>query len=111
MIAGQPPPDALGARNFGLMSRFRVLQTILRQRSLQATCPMFGLGDLDEILRPASTRFTSGNASQADAVATACRLRGARQHLQAPPTSDVRPGLHFTQPPDNRGHGQQTVNS
>ena len=72
---------------------------------------MFGLGDLDEILRPASTRFTSGNASQADAVATACRLRGARQHLQAPLTSDVRRGLRLTQPPDLRDHGQQAVHS
>jgi hypothetical protein len=60
---------------------------------------------------PASIRFTSGNASHAGPVASTRRLKGARQHLQAPPTSDVRPGLHFTQPPDNRGHGQQTINS
>ena len=37
--------------------------------------------------------------------------KGARQHLQTPLTSLVRPGLHLTQPPDIRGHGQQAVNS
>ena len=55
--------------------------------------------------RPASTRLTSGNASHTGTVARACQLKGARQHLQAPLTSLVRPGLHFTQPPDIRGHG------
>jgi len=44
-------------------------------------------------------------------VATTCRLKGARQHLHAPPTSVVHCGPHLTQPPDNRDHGQQTVNS
>jgi hypothetical protein len=52
----------------------------------------------------------SGNASHAGAAAT-CRLKGARQHLQAPLTSLIRPGLHLTQPPDIRDHGQQAVNS
>jgi len=61
--------------------------------------------------RPASTRLTSGNDSHAGAVARACPLKGARQHLQAPLTSDVRPGLRLTQPPDIRDHGQQAVDS
>jgi hypothetical protein len=55
--------------------------------------------------------LTSGNISHVGAVARACRLKGARQHLQAPLTSVVRPGPHRTQPPDTRGHGQQIVNS
>jgi hypothetical protein len=55
--------------------------------------------------------LTSGNDSHAGTVARACRLKGARQHLQAPLTSLVRPGLHRTQPPDNRDHGQQTIDS
>jgi hypothetical protein len=55
--------------------------------------------------------LTSGNDSHTGAVARACRLKGARQHLQALPTSDVRPGLHLTQPPDNHDHGQQAINS
>ena len=61
--------------------------------------------------RPASTRLTSGNVSHAGAVTRACRLKGARQHLQAPLTSLVRPGPRLTQPPDIRGHGQQAVDS
>jgi hypothetical protein len=55
--------------------------------------------------------LTSGNASHTGAATSACRLKGARQHLQAPLTSRVRPGLHLTQPPDIRDHTQQTVNS
>jgi hypothetical protein len=55
--------------------------------------------------------LTSGNVSHAGAVARACRLKGARQHLQAPLTSLVRSGQHRTQPPDIRGHGQQAINS
>jgi hypothetical protein len=55
--------------------------------------------------------LTSGNDSHTGAVARACRLKGAQQHLQAPLTSLVGSGLHLTQPPDNCDHGQQTVNS
>jgi hypothetical protein len=55
--------------------------------------------------------LTSGNVSHAGAVTRACRLKGARQHLQAPLTSLVRPGLYLTQPPDICDHGQQAVNS
>jgi hypothetical protein len=55
--------------------------------------------------------LTSGNDSHTGAVARACLLKGARQHLQAPLTSLDHPGLHLTQPLDTRDHGQQTVNS
>jgi hypothetical protein len=55
--------------------------------------------------------LTSGNDSHAGAVARACRLKGAQQHLQAPLTSLVRPGLHLTQPPGICGYGQQAINS
>jgi len=55
--------------------------------------------------------LTSGNDSHAGAVARTCRLKGARQHHQAPLTSLVRPGPHLTQPPHIRDHGQQTVDS
>jgi len=55
--------------------------------------------------------LTSGNASHTGAVASTGRLKGARQHLQTPLTSDVRLGLHLTQPPDIRGHRQQAVDS
>jgi hypothetical protein len=55
--------------------------------------------------------LTSGNDSHTGAVARTCRLKGARQHLQAPLTSLVRPGLHLTQPPDNHDHGEQAINS
>ena len=61
--------------------------------------------------RPASTRLTSGNDSHTGPVTSTCRLKGARQHLQAPLTSDVRRGLRLTQPPDLRDHGQQAVDS
>jgi hypothetical protein len=54
--------------------------------------------------------LTSGNDSHTGAVARACRLKGARQHLQAPLTSDVRLGLRLTQPLDLGDHGQQAVN-
>ena len=30
---------------------------------------------------------------------------------QAGDLAIIRPGLHLTQPPDHRDHGQQTVNS
>jgi hypothetical protein len=55
--------------------------------------------------------LTSGNDSHTGAAARTGRLKGARQHLQAPLTSRVRPGLHLAQPPDIRGHGQQTIDS
>jgi hypothetical protein len=55
--------------------------------------------------------LTSGNDSHAGAIARACQLKGARQHLQAPLTSLVRPGLHLAQPPDICDHGQQTFDS
>jgi hypothetical protein len=55
--------------------------------------------------------LTSGNDSHTGAVARTCRLKGARQHLQALLTSNVRPGLHLTQPPDNHDHAQQAINS
>jgi hypothetical protein len=57
--------------------------------------------------------LTSGNDSHTGAAARACRLKGARQHLQTPLTSDVRLSLLgcLTQPPDIRDHGQQTVDS
>jgi len=54
--------------------------------------------------------LTSGNPSHTGAVTRTCPLKGA-QHLQAPLTSLVRPGLHLTQPPDICDHGQQAVNS
>jgi hypothetical protein len=55
--------------------------------------------------------LTSGNDSHDGAAASARLLKGARQHLQAPLTSLVRPGLHLTQPPDIRDYGQQAVDS
>jgi hypothetical protein len=55
--------------------------------------------------------LTSGNDPHTGAAARACRLKGARQHLQTPLTSLARLGLHLTQPPDIRDHGQQTVDS
>src|SRR5205807_7137620 len=61
--------------------------------------------------RLTASRLTSGNASHTGAVASTGRLKGARQHLQTPLTSDVRLGLHLTQPPDIRGHRQQAVDS
>ena len=56
--------------------------------------------------------FVDGGAGMAaGTVARTCRLKGARQHLQTPLTSDVRPGPHRTQPPDISSHGQQAVDS
>jgi hypothetical protein len=47
-------------------------------------------------------------------VITAASVRdrdAARPLLWNLLTSDVRPGLHLTQPPDNHDHGQQAINS